>query len=63
VHISRVLQSSFLPLFLVVFSVTQNASDVNHPPSVFDSSNQPTSVMAYIDSFLLFVDGRLPAPS
>jgi hypothetical protein len=49
VRIFRELQSSFLPLFLVVFGVTQNASDINHSPSVFDSGNQPAFVMAYIE--------------
>jgi hypothetical protein len=50
VRIFRILQSSFLPLLLVVFSVTQDASDVNHSPFVFDSSNQPASIMAYIEN-------------
>jgi hypothetical protein len=38
-----------LPLLLVVLSVTQNASDVHHSPSVFDGGNQPAFVVAYIE--------------
>jgi hypothetical protein len=30
--------------------VTQNASDVHHSPSVFDRSNQPAFVMAYVEN-------------
>jgi hypothetical protein len=29
--------------------VIQNASDVNHSPSVFDGGNQPAFIMAYIE--------------
>jgi hypothetical protein len=32
----------------VVISVTQDAPNVNHPSSVFDGSNQPASIMAYV---------------
>jgi hypothetical protein len=39
-----------LPFFLVVVGVTQNAPDVNHSPPVFDRSNQPASIMAYIEN-------------
>ena len=39
-----------LPLLLVVLSVTQNATDVNHSPPVFDRRNQPASVVAYIEN-------------
>jgi hypothetical protein len=30
--------------------VTQNVSDVNHPPPVFDGSDQPASIVAYIEN-------------
>jgi hypothetical protein len=48
-HTFRALQSSFLPLLLVVIGATQNAPDVNHSPPVFDRGNQPASVVAYIE--------------
>src|SRR5207247_9786515 len=38
-HMCRTLQSSFLPLLLVVVGVTQNALDVSHCPPIFDGGN------------------------
>jgi hypothetical protein len=31
--------------------VAQDVSDVNHPPSVFDGSNQSASIIAYIKNY------------
>ena len=50
VHISRVLQSSFLPLFLVVFSVTVTCLIIWHPRPI----DAPTLSSQWTDVKLLF---------